>query len=715
MPVNLETLRVMRGRLVATDPGLVRLRVATWAVLGIAVAAVVQGALHQPLQVTLVAAVAAMQSAFTVNDNTRGAQAVTLVLSALSGAAALTVAAFGSFVPMLNYILFILLIFVAVYVQRFTPRGGAVGSLPFFMFFFGMYLDIQPAKLPQYLAALGVGMASHALVRFLVIPHRRAAELLRVRRAFRARLGAVVRVAAAELASGGSDRRRAALRRADARLHETVLMIEDSIADVLEPTAAEMLRRRALEVELAAQWLSITTQRATAVNLPEDVRNELVVRLLRLDSLIENDPRELPVLSGTDEFSRMLVAGSPLGERSPGDQVRQAIAELALADVNAQRIAEHDYSAEAEAPESPPERTRVFAFDNRTRAAVQAMVAGGLAVLGGELISHQRWYWAVLTVFVVFLNTVTAGATVAKGVRRVAGTLVGIFGGMLLALVASGHTVATVALLMLCVFGMVYTVRTSQLVGSFFITCLLGLLYSLLGTFSIEVLWVRVLETAVGAAAGLVAAMAVLPVHTQAVLRSDLRGVLDSLRTLVTGADDLLAGRENVNVIELSRALDRAIEKVHTTLEPLTHPINVVSRRYYTSYLLGALYGIGFRSRNVAARAEPGVLAGDDRLPTLVARIDHNIDVIGDVIDNGTTRRRLDRDPDAPALRETDDAEVGTIVIGLDRLDEWIIALGRALGAQTAEDAGPRREFEPPPAVTLLSKGYVPETDNSRS
>ncbi|GLY66714.1 FUSC family protein [Amycolatopsis taiwanensis] len=704
MPVNLETLRVARERLVAADPGLVRLRLAVWAVLSIALSAVVLNLLHRPLQVIPVAGVAAMQSAFTVNDRTRGAQAVTLVLATSAGAVSLTAAAFGSLVPPLNYFLFIVLIFLAVYAQRFAPRGSALGALPFFMFFLAMFLQVRPAQLPLVLEALAIGVASHALVRFVFLPRRPSAELLRVRRAFRARLGAVARAAAAYLAGGGTDRRRAALRRADSRLHEAVLMIEDAISDVLDPPAAELLRRRAIEVELAAQWLSIATRRTNFEELPERVREELVESLLRFDAMIESDPRALPVISETEEFSRMLVAGSRLGEPAPGDDLRRAIAELALADVNAQRIAENDYSAEAELPGPPaPEPEPAFTFDNRTRSAVQAMIAAGLAVLGGELVSHQRWYWAVLTVFVVFLNTSTAGATVVKGFRRVAGTMVGIFGGMLLALLAAGHTTAIVVLLMLCVFGMVYTIRVSQVVGSFFITCLLGLLYSLLGTFSLEVLWVRVAETAIGAAAGLLAAVAVLPVRMRTVLRTNLEEVLEALRDLVTGAEDLMSGRENINVIELSRELDRAVETVRTTLEPLTHPMNVVSRRYYTSYVLSALNGIAFRARNLAARAEPGLLAADDRLTEFVDRITGNIDVIAEAIETGTARNRLDHDPGAPAIRKSDDSEIRAVLTSLDRLDEWIVALGRALGIETANGDGGRRQPEPPPAVAMIS------------
>ena len=709
-----------RDRLVAADPGLVRLRLAGLAVCGILVAIIVLGSLGDPTSTIMVAAIAAMQSAFTVNDRTPRAQAITLVLAFCSGAVSLTVAAFGATVPPLDSVLFIVLIFLTVYGQRFASRGNAMGSLAFFMFFFAMFLEVHPSQLPQFLPALAIGVAGNAFARFVVLRRRPEHELIRVRTAFRARLSAVARAAAGYLASGGTDRRLAQLRRADSRLHEAVLMIEDTIADVLEPPASELLRRRAIEVELAAQWLSITARRTSTEELPDDVRNELVGSLLRFESLIEHDPRELPVISETAEFSKMLVAGSRLERPAPGDELRRAIAELALADVNAQRIAENDYSAEAELPEAePPQPEKVFAYDNRTRSAIQATIAGALAVLGGELVSHQRWYWAVLTVFVVFLNTSTAGATFVKGVRRVAGTLVGIFGGMLLALLVTGDTVATVVLILLCVFGIVYTVRVSQLVASFFITCMLGLLYSLLGTFSIDVLWLRVAETTVGATAGILAAIAVLPVRTRTVLRTDMEKVLGNLHEFLDQAELLLSGRENVNVIDLSRELDRSIETVRTTIEPLTHPISLASRRDYGGYVLATLDRISFRTRHIAARAEPGLLAGDDRLTTLVDRLTANIDVLVEAL-RGGTQQHLDRDTETRLTEEGDDAQVRSMLSSFSRLDGGVIALGRAFEVPAAESVQVnvrRRTVSAPPEadrVRPISEENVHRSANDR-
>ncbi|NIH80362.1 FUSC family protein [Amycolatopsis viridis] len=692
--------KVALDRLVATDPGLVRLRLAGIAVGGIVLSIIVLVLLGRPLPAIMVASIAAMNSAFSVNDKTEKDQAITLVLVLLCGSASLTVAAFGAAVPLLDPVLFVLLIFLAVYAQRFAPRGTAMGALSFFMFFFAMFLAVHPSQLPQYLPALAVGLAANAVMRFGVLRRRPEAELLRARRAFRARISAVVRAAAASLASGGSEWRITQLRKADTRLHEAVLMIEDTIGDLFDETGTQLLRRRLLAVELACQWLAITVRRASeAADLPEDVRADLVAGLLRLDSLIERDPRELPVISETAEFSRMLVAGSRLADRTaPGDEVRRAIAELALADVNAQRVAERDYSAETELPgqavePEPTESTgateptgssTVFAYDNRTRSAIQAMVGGGLAVLGGELLSHARWYWAVLTVFVVFLNTSTAGATFVKGFRRVTGTLAGIFGGMLLALLVSGNTAATVALLLVCVFCLVYVARVSQLMMAFFITCMLGVLYSLLGTFSVEVLWLRVAETAVGAAAGLVAAVLVVPVRTRTVMVSDIDTALVNLCEFLAGAEALLSGRENVNVIELSRELDRSVEKVRATVEPLTHPISLASRRDYGWYVLSTLDRLAFRARQIAARSEPGLLPADDRLTALIERISRNIDVIRDALD-GDERRTLTRNTSAPDIHETDNAQARSVLTSLGRMEAGTVALGRAFEVPVAD------------------------------
>jgi uncharacterized membrane protein YccC len=684
-------------RLAAADPGLVRLRLAGSAVLGIILAVGALLPAHLPLTVMLVGAIAAMMTAFTVNDPTPGGQAVTLVLAFLTGAASITVASLGSAMPPLDSIVFVLLIFVAVYAQRFGARGTALGSIGFFLFFFPMFLQAHLAQVPQLLMALVVGVLANAVVRFVLLRHNAEAEFLRVRRAFRARLAAVVRATEAHLAVNGSERTRKQLRSAISRLHECVLLIEDAAPDVVDARAADRLRRRAIEVELAVQWLAITVQRTCSAELTTDVRDDLIARLARFRALMERDPRELPLISQTGEYSRMLVEGSRIDEHAaPGDGVRKALAELALADDRAQRAADPQSTVDP-LDEEDDEPTPAFAYDNRTRSAIQAVVGGGLAVLGGELVSHQRWYWAVLTVFVVFIGASSAGATFVKGVRRLGGTLIGIVGGVLLALLVGGNTAATLSLILVCVFGMVYTARVSQVVMAFFITSMLGLLYSLLGTFSLEVLWIRVAETAVGAAAGILAAVVIVPVRTRSVMLDDISAVLDELAEFLEHTRDLLAGEENVNIIELSRDLDRAVEQVRTTIEPLTHPVNLRSaRRDYGWHVLTTLETIAFRARHVAARAQPGQLAGEnaDRLRQFTGRLLANIDVLRKALDapGGPTPGTLVRDDGTPVSDRVEQAETRAVLSSLSHLDEALVSLGRVFDVQATDPRAPAKK-----------------------
>ncbi|MET9002182.1 FUSC family protein [Amycolatopsis sp. Hca4] len=684
-------------RLVAADPGLVRLRLAGSAVLGIVLAVAALLPAHVPLTVTLVGAIAAMMTAFTVNDPTPGGQAVTLVLAFLTGAASITVASLGSARPPLDSIVFVLLIFVAVYAQRFGARGTALGSIAFFLFFFPMFLQAHVKQVPQLLMALAVGVLANAVVRFVLMRHNAEAEFLRVRRAFRARLGAVLRATEAHLAVSGSERTRKQLRSALARLHECVLLIEDAAPDVLDARAADRLRRRAIEVELAVGWLAITVQRTCSEELAADVRDDLIARLARFRALMERDPRELPLISETGEYSRMLVEGSRIDEHAaPGDGVRKALAELALADDRAQRAAAPETAADP-LEEDDAEPTRAFAYDNRTRSAIQAVVGGGLAVLGGTLVSHQRWYWAVLTVFVVFIGASSAGATFVKGIRRLGGTLIGILGGVLLALLVGGNTAATLALILVCVFGMVYTARVSQVVMAFFVTSMLGLLYSLLGTFSLEVLWIRVAETAVGAVAGILAAVVIVPVRTRSVMLDDINTVLDDLEEFLEHTRGLLAGEENVNIIELSRDLDRSVDQVRTTIEPLTHPVNLRSaRRDYGWHVLTTLETIAFRARHVAARAQPGQLTGADadRLRQFTGRLLANIDVLRKALDapGGPTPGTLVRDDGTPVSDRVEAAETRAVLSSLSHLDEALVSLGRVFGLEATD---PRATAKP--------------------
>ncbi len=146
-----------------------------------------------------------------------------------------------------------------------------------------------------------------------------------------------------------------------------------------------------------------------------------------------------------------------------------------------------------------------------TRQAVQVGVATSLAIVGGELISPSRWYWAVIAAFVVFAGTTSRGDVLSRGWQRVVGTIGGVVAGMVLALLVGGQPLPALVLLFACMFLALYLVRISQALMAFWITAVLALLYGLIGQFSVETLVLRIEETAVGAALGILAAFLVLP------------------------------------------------------------------------------------------------------------------------------------------------------------------------------------------------------------
>ena len=144
--------------------------------------------------------------------------------------------------------------------------------------------------------------------------------------------------------------------------------------------------------------------------------------------------------------------------------------------------------------------------------AVQVTLASLVAMLGGMALSPQRWFWAVITVYVVFLNTRTRGDAIHKGSHRVVGTLVGLFGGLLIAMSIEGNHIAECAIMLAAVFGIYYFYAVSYSVAIFCVTVLLGMVYGMLGTPLEQLLLLRLEETAIGVLAAGLAAFFVWPV-----------------------------------------------------------------------------------------------------------------------------------------------------------------------------------------------------------
>ncbi|MET8565707.1 FUSC family protein [Streptomyces flaveolus] len=730
----------MWDRLAASDPGLLRLTAGLRTVTAIALTLAVLAALHVPVPQLVAGAIAAMVATFAIREKQRAQQAVTLAVGLPVALASVSLGALLNQRVVAGDLFFVLLIFCAVYGRRFGDRGTALGLIGFQVYFLSLFVGATASVLPELYGVICVAFACSAIARFVLLPQTPAGTLDRLRRAFRARLAQLL-ASQAELLDAGPDEAEkvlADLRTGTARLHETALLIQGRLEDgTSDPAVARLLQRRIADAEIAAERLGLllltarSAQRTDTLTLhlpgaPLPSGGELPVRdeataalrrdlqALRLlmlrpageasgtalaqvrnrllgyreeENLPQASPAVQDVFRGLGEAARAAL-GLRVALEGPQDESDDTPATARSREELDAEDAAIESSEESETAEPEPTGLK----RPTTRAAVQVAVGSSLAIAGGELLSTQRWYWAVLTCWIVFLNTASTGEILVKGYRRLLGTVLGVVAGIGLAALVGHHTWTAFALVLLFIFAMFYTAPLSYTLMSFFVTAMLGLLYTLLNTYSMSVLVLRIEETALGAACGVIAAAVVLPVHTDRRTNELLVAVLDRLADVTRGAVDQLSGGVGGDLVEQARELDQALADLRAATQPLTHPITPLrSRRNTARYVVALLETCAYHGRSLAATAEllpthPSI-AADPRLRGACRRIVHNIEAIAAHV----------TDPRSPAQIETGSSiasmlEPGTlrtprygrvtdrVLRHLQRLDEAVSGLARPLG-----------------------------------
>lgn len=533
---------LFRDRLVAADPGLTRLYMAARATgavgLALGILLALSDRLQLPLTVPLVGAALGMTWAIAVNDPSPREQRLTTLLLWLPAAAMLTLGTFTAPNRVLSDALFVAILFASVYVRRYGPRGFATGMVGVLAFFFSLFLHATFAQLPWLLFALAVTTACTYVIRFFVFPDRPEYAFRNGVSAFRARQRLICATIEQAVERGKWSRR---LQRQ--MNHHVFRLNETAIAldDVLRETSASEQRAAVVDAELATEE---TVE--CAIRDPQ-ARVEMPLLVMEAPASISSD-------------------WSPRGLFRIGTQIETG------------------------------------RFDPTTRQAIQLTLAAIPAIVAGDLLSAQRWYWAVLTAFVVFSGTTSAGETLRKAWSRVAGTALGVLAGVLIALIVRGDRPAALALLFVFLFVAVYGLRLSYAVMTFGITAVLSLLYVLLGLFTDQILVLRLIETAVGAAIGGAAATFVLPIHTERVVSSVIAEALHRLSAAVEQASLRLTGDERADPIQAARAYDEAFQTVRAQLLPLIYSLRLRPDEALRTRLL-LLAACGYSVRALASLA----------------------------------------------------------------------------------------------------------------
>ncbi|MEU6812811.1 FUSC family protein [Streptomyces sp. NPDC046831] len=711
----------------------------------IALTLAVLGVLRAPLTHLVAGAIASMVATFAIREKQRGKQAVTLVLGLATALASVSLGALLSSHVVLGDLFFVALIFCAVYGRRFGDRGTALGLIGFQIYFLSLFVGATPSALPGLYGVLVIAFASSAFVRFVVVHETPAGILERLREAFRVRLAQLVSAQLTLLDTGPGDMDRALqeVRENTLRLHDTAMMIQGGLEEgSSDETVARLVQRRIADAEVAAERLGLlllnarSAERADTLTLhlpgapvpqgrllpvrddvTDTMRRDLgALRMLVLRPVGEGggtalshvrnrllgyrDEENLPpapaaaqdVFRGIGEAARAVLGlrtalGAPQDDADDTPAAARSREELDAEDA-AIEGAEENERAQQEQPGGLRRPT--------TRAALQVAVGSALAIVGGEFLSAQRWYWAVLTCWIVFLNTSSTGEIVVKGYRRLVGTVLGVVAGIVLAGLVGHHTWTALGLVLVFVFLMFYTAPVSYTVMSFFVTAALGLLYTLLHAYSMSVLVLRVEETALGAACGVIAAALVLPVHTDRRTNELLVTVLERLTDVTEAAVEQLSGGSATDLLDRARELDRALGDLRSATQPLTHPITPLrARRNTAEYVVALLETGAYHARSLAATAEllpthPSI-AAEPRLREACRRMSRNIGAITAHVTDERAAAEVESAPSIASLLEPGTA--GTPRYGrvtdrvlrhLQRLDEAVLGLARPLGVPVA-------------------------------
>ncbi|CAL9383516.1 hypothetical protein SUDANB176_01108 [Streptomyces sp. enrichment culture] len=266
-----------------------------------------------------------------------------------------------------------------------------------------------------------------------------------------------------------------------------------------------------------------------------------------------------------------------------------------------------------------------------TRQAIQATAGAGFALVVGQLVSGQRWYWAVGATWWVFVNTTSRGETLVRGFRRVLGTVIGIGLALVVAVPVHGDAVPTALVVAVSVFGIFYTAAVSYTWMMLWVTLLAAVLYGLLGVLSPGLLVLRLVETGVGALGAVLAVAFVLPVTTHSITDAWIQRALHCVHACTSQAAARLAGAEGADPAPKVAELEQLLARVRLSVAPLVHPLNPVrGRKRRARRVLALLDDCAREVRGLVAVAADPEASHDARLAAACRRVEVAVEALTD-------------------------------------------------------------------------------------
>lgn len=573
-------------RLLASDPGLKRLRNACRVMLVVSFAA----ALASPIALfagvvvaPLIGGVVSLLSAMAVWDETLGGRKVTTLLLFLPASLSVAVGGLLSAVVWPQWLALAVIVFFAFYLRRFGARYVAVGMMAAILFIVASlvssFIGFGVGDLPWIFVAIAGGVASAYVVRFYMLPDNPSNALDRGISAFDIQLGLTLEAITETLSDRrNDDERRKRLRRESDRLHERVFAVEGELLSGETDVSRERsdgLRLYLFDAEMSANalaeivWRDVNSDPA----FPEDVRRPLLRALGELYLTLRQGLAAEQTLESLEELERARVEAATATPENWSFQARRtqaAIRQLAQGASEEQEegpaaVADEDGGEEdaAEADREPRRGGIAGKLRPTTVQGIQATVAVSAALAAGQVFSPSRPYWVVIIALVVFIGSGTMSDTLTKGFQRSVGTLGGAVAGLLLVGLVAGNMYVEIALIAVCAFLAFYAFSLSQTLMMFWITVMLAAVFDIGGMLGNGLLTLRVFDTLLGSAIGLAVSALVLPTKPSDEFRDTVTDFLDSLEGYVGDRVRWLSGGEpKRHPVERAREVQRKLDAV---------------------------------------------------------------------------------------------------------------------------------------------------------
>lgn len=198
-----------------------------------------------------------------------------------------------------------------------------------------------------------------------------------------------------------------------------------------------------------------------------------------------------------------------------------------------------DVSTEASTGPGVPVRLAPY-----VRTTAQMTVAASVAIVAGDALDAQRFYWAVVAALLVLVGTNTVAEQLRKAAYRIVGTLVGVVAGTALVDAVGTHSAWSLVVVVASVWVGMYLFRVNYAFMAMAITVSLSQAYLSLGEFSGGLLADRLAETALGAGAAMATVLVVVPLRTRRVLDVATADLVDAVVAVADAAVALVQPRE---------------------------------------------------------------------------------------------------------------------------------------------------------------------------